>query len=247
MTLEGWHVGYLDPFDVIFLLDGTTLRPADNSNFAYFNDPAYNSRIAEANRLHGDARGTAFGLLDVDIARNAAPGPRSVSRTTATSSRTASGARPTRPPSRSTSRRSVPSGDFDRRRERRGGRRRSEDGQLHGLPCPGRYRRLPRHGLLCDVGRDSSTVRLHGEVRNYHLRPWRDDEDDHRRRLRRHDARARRDVLRAALDADQRNPDTSGGHRAHPERRRARHDPAHEPGSSSAHHLEDVWSENPDV
>ena len=73
MTLEGWHVGYLDPFDVMFLVDGTTLRPVNNSNFAYFNDPAVNSRIAEANRLHGDARGTAFGLIDVDITRNRAP------------------------------------------------------------------------------------------------------------------------------------------------------------------------------
>ncbi len=73
MTLEGWHVDYLDPFDFLFLLDGTTIRPANNTNFSYFNHPEYNRRIAEANQLHGPARETAFGLLDVEIARDAAP------------------------------------------------------------------------------------------------------------------------------------------------------------------------------
>jgi peptide/nickel transport system substrate-binding protein len=73
MTLEGWHMDYFDPFDFLFLLDGTLLRPANNLNFAYFDDPVYNDRIHEANRLQGAARMTAFGDLDVDIARDAAP------------------------------------------------------------------------------------------------------------------------------------------------------------------------------
>lgn len=73
MTLESWHVSYLDPFNVMFLVDGTTLRPVNNTNFAYFNDPEFNSRIADANQLQGDARGTALGLLDVDITRSRAP------------------------------------------------------------------------------------------------------------------------------------------------------------------------------
>ena len=73
MTLEGWHVDYYDPFNVLFLLDGTTLGPANNRNFAYFNDPGYNDRIHAANQLNGDARATAFGDLDLDIAQNAAP------------------------------------------------------------------------------------------------------------------------------------------------------------------------------
>jgi peptide/nickel transport system substrate-binding protein len=73
MTLELWHADYLDPYAFFQLLDGTTIRPANNVNFAYFNDPEYNRRIAEANQLHGSAREAAFGQLDVDIARNAAP------------------------------------------------------------------------------------------------------------------------------------------------------------------------------
>ena len=38
LTLEGWHMDYFDPYDfLIFLLDGTTIRPANNVNFSYFN------------------------------------------------------------------------------------------------------------------------------------------------------------------------------------------------------------------
>jgi ABC-type oligopeptide transport system substrate-binding subunit len=73
MTLEGWHADYLDPFDFLFLLDGSRLRPSNNVNVAYFNDPVYNGRIQAANQLQGDARPNAFGELDVDIAQNAAP------------------------------------------------------------------------------------------------------------------------------------------------------------------------------
>jgi peptide/nickel transport system substrate-binding protein len=73
MTLEGWHSDYYDPLDFLFLLDGTGLRPANNVNFAYFNDPEYNERINAANLLAGDDRADAFGALDVDIARHAAP------------------------------------------------------------------------------------------------------------------------------------------------------------------------------
>ena len=73
MTLEGWHPTTYDPFDFLRVLDGTTLGPANNINFAYFDDPEYNAKIAAANGLHGDARATAFAELDVEIARDAAP------------------------------------------------------------------------------------------------------------------------------------------------------------------------------
>ena len=76
MTLEGWHMDYFDPFDFLFLLDGTRLGlpgSTGNVNFAYFDDPGYNGRIQAASQLQGDARANAFGELDVDIAQNAAP------------------------------------------------------------------------------------------------------------------------------------------------------------------------------
>jgi peptide/nickel transport system substrate-binding protein len=73
MSLEGWHMDYFDPYDFIFLLDGTTIRPANNVNFSYFNSPAYNRKIASASALVGQARYRAFGNLDIDLAKNAAP------------------------------------------------------------------------------------------------------------------------------------------------------------------------------
>ena len=73
LTLEGWHMDYFDPYDFIFLLDGTTIRPANNVNFSYFNSPAYNRKIAAAASLVGQARYRAFGNLDIDLAKNAAP------------------------------------------------------------------------------------------------------------------------------------------------------------------------------
>jgi peptide/nickel transport system substrate-binding protein len=73
MSLEGWHMDYFDPYDFIFLLDGSTIRPANNVNFSYFNSPAYNRKIAAAASLVGQARYRAFGTLDIDLAKNAAP------------------------------------------------------------------------------------------------------------------------------------------------------------------------------
>ena len=45
LTLEGWHMDYFDPYDFIFLVDGTTIRPSNNVNFSYFNSAAYNRKI----------------------------------------------------------------------------------------------------------------------------------------------------------------------------------------------------------
>jgi oligopeptide transport system substrate-binding protein len=73
MSLEGWHMDYFDPYDFMFLLDGTTIRPANNNNYSYFNNSAYNKKIAQAAALTGQARYRAFGQLDVDLAKNAAP------------------------------------------------------------------------------------------------------------------------------------------------------------------------------
>jgi peptide/nickel transport system substrate-binding protein len=73
LTLESWHMDYFDPYDFIFLMDGSTIRPANNVNFSYFNSPQYNRKIARATAVGGQARYRAFGQLDIDLARNAAP------------------------------------------------------------------------------------------------------------------------------------------------------------------------------
>jgi peptide/nickel transport system substrate-binding protein len=73
ITLDGWHMDYLDPYDFMFLLDGSTIRPANNVNFSYFNDPAYDTKLHATNLLSGEARYSALGSLDVEVARDAAP------------------------------------------------------------------------------------------------------------------------------------------------------------------------------
>jgi peptide/nickel transport system substrate-binding protein len=71
---EGWQADYADPFDFInILLDGTTIRDTNNVNFSYFNDPAYNKKMADAAKLSGAARYSAYGKLDIEIAGKAAP------------------------------------------------------------------------------------------------------------------------------------------------------------------------------
>jgi ABC-type oligopeptide transport system substrate-binding subunit len=73
LTLEGWHMDYFDPYDFIFLVDGTTIRPSNNVNFSYFNSAAYNRKITRAKTLVGVPRFKAFSALDHDLVRNAAP------------------------------------------------------------------------------------------------------------------------------------------------------------------------------
>jgi ABC-type transport system substrate-binding protein len=73
ILLASWRADYFDPNDYLFLLDGRTIRPASNTNVSYFNSPEYNRKLARAASLTGQARYKAFGALDVDLARNAAP------------------------------------------------------------------------------------------------------------------------------------------------------------------------------
>ena len=73
IRLEAWRADYFDPNDYLFLLDGRTIRPAYNTNISYFDSPEYNRKLARAASLTGQARYRAFGALDLDLARNAAP------------------------------------------------------------------------------------------------------------------------------------------------------------------------------
>jgi len=74
MFLISWFADYPDPFDFInVLLDGNNIQEANNSNYAYFNNPRYNKAMTDAAKLSGDARYAAYGKLDVDLMRNAAP------------------------------------------------------------------------------------------------------------------------------------------------------------------------------
>ena len=74
MFLIAWFADYPDPFDFInVLLDGQNIQASNNSNYAYFNSPKYNAAMTAASRLTGQARYEAYGKLDIDLMRNAAP------------------------------------------------------------------------------------------------------------------------------------------------------------------------------
>jgi peptide/nickel transport system substrate-binding protein len=75
MVLAGFPVEYPDPADALVrLLGGANARKAaGNVNFAYFDEPTYNRRMAAADRLTGSSRFKAFSELDADIMRDRAP------------------------------------------------------------------------------------------------------------------------------------------------------------------------------
>lgn len=74
MFAIGWIADYFDPFDFInVLMDGNNIQDANNNNYSYFNDPKYNAAMKAAAKLTGEARFKAYGALDVDISKNAAP------------------------------------------------------------------------------------------------------------------------------------------------------------------------------
>ena len=74
ITLEGWGMDYPDPSNFInVLLDGRRIQADNNVNESYFNDPKYNALMDKANSLSGQARLDAYGNLDIDIVKNAAP------------------------------------------------------------------------------------------------------------------------------------------------------------------------------
>jgi ABC-type transport system substrate-binding protein len=75
MLLTRYRVDYPDPANLILrFLSGANARKASgNTNAAYFDNPAYDRRMAAANRLVGSARLRAFSRLEADIMRNQAP------------------------------------------------------------------------------------------------------------------------------------------------------------------------------
>ena len=82
----------------------------EQQHVAYFDDPAYNKRMANASLLFGDQRYTTYAGLDADLMKNAAPSgrPAPTPLTGSSSPKTAAASRTTRS-SGSTSRRSVSS------------------------------------------------------------------------------------------------------------------------------------------
>jgi len=74
LLVNGWGQDYPDGYDFLnILLDGNSIRDANNINLSYFNDPIVNAKLAQAQLLTGAARDQAYGDLDVQIMRDYAP------------------------------------------------------------------------------------------------------------------------------------------------------------------------------
>jgi len=71
---EGWIADYYDAYDFInILLNGETIPDTGGNNFSFFNDPTFNKRMDEANKLTGSERDQTYGQLATDLAKGPAP------------------------------------------------------------------------------------------------------------------------------------------------------------------------------
>lgn len=78
LIISAWSADYPDPALYLEPLFGLAeIHPAGSArggvNVSLFDDPAYQRRLAAARRLSGARRDRAYGTLDVDLAREAAP------------------------------------------------------------------------------------------------------------------------------------------------------------------------------
>jgi peptide/nickel transport system substrate-binding protein len=74
LVLAEWFPVYPDPAGTLnFFFDGRSIRAKGNSNYSYFDDPAYNRKLAAATALSGQRRYAAYERLEADLLRNASP------------------------------------------------------------------------------------------------------------------------------------------------------------------------------
>jgi peptide/nickel transport system substrate-binding protein len=69
----GWLANFPDPDVLNDLFDGRKIGDPSGANYSYFNSPKYNALLKRAATLTGAKRDRAYGNLDIDLARNAAP------------------------------------------------------------------------------------------------------------------------------------------------------------------------------
>jgi peptide/nickel transport system substrate-binding protein len=74
MSLLGFGPDYWDPYAILnVLFDGRLIGTPYSLDIGYFDSRKFNVRLDGASKLKGSARYRAYGKLDVDLARNAAP------------------------------------------------------------------------------------------------------------------------------------------------------------------------------
>jgi len=71
IAFSPWTADYVDPYQYVNVL--LESRSIGGANFGRFNSPKYDALMRRAARLTGDARYRAYGDLDVQLARDAAP------------------------------------------------------------------------------------------------------------------------------------------------------------------------------
>ena len=74
IAFEGWQADYPDPYDFLnVLLDGRTIKDANNVNFSYLNDPAVNAKLDAAAATTGSDRAATYAKLDAELVRDVSP------------------------------------------------------------------------------------------------------------------------------------------------------------------------------
>lgn len=69
----GFRIAVGDPQEFLGIFDGRTIGRPDNQNWSYFDVAKYNRLLERAARLSGPKRYRAYGELDVQLAKDAAP------------------------------------------------------------------------------------------------------------------------------------------------------------------------------
>jgi ABC-type oligopeptide transport system substrate-binding subunit len=74
IAFEGWQADYPDPYDFLnVLLDGRTIKDANNVNFSYLDDPAVNAKLDAAAATTGSDRTASYAKLDAELVRDVSP------------------------------------------------------------------------------------------------------------------------------------------------------------------------------
>ena len=74
VTNGGWCADYFDPYDYLnVLFDGRKIQAQNNTDYTYFNSPAFNAGLDHAASLSGTARANAYAKLDQDLMVKYAP------------------------------------------------------------------------------------------------------------------------------------------------------------------------------
>jgi peptide/nickel transport system substrate-binding protein len=71
---EGWLADFPDPYDFLnILLSGKSILPKNGDNFAYFNDPSFNSQLDQAATKVGTDRSATYGAIATSMKTDQAP------------------------------------------------------------------------------------------------------------------------------------------------------------------------------